>query len=172
MAKASELEEEIVNTAKNEAEKLMKQAEEKCEKMEEKKQKQLEQIEERILKREEKMDERLIKLEEQKEEMKNKLEEIDKIKEEQQKKLETIAKMKAEDAKQLLMNAIEEKSQAEIKQFIEKFKLIKKEETDKEAAQIVARVLPRIASDAVSEFTSTTVDIPSEDFKGKLIGRE
>ncbi len=172
MAKANELEEEILTTAKNEAEKLIKQAEEKCEKMEEKKQKQLEQIEERILKREEKMDERLIKLEEQKEEMKNKLEEIEKTKEEQQKKLEAIAKMKAEDAKQHLMNAIEEKSQAEIKQFIEKFKLIKKEETDKEAAQIIARVLPRIASDAVSEFTSTTVDIPSEDFKGKLIGRE
>jgi ribonuclease Y len=37
---------------------------------------------------------------------------------------------------------------------------------------IVSKALPRIAVDAVSEFTTKTVDLPNEDFKGKLIGRE
>jgi len=37
---------------------------------------------------------------------------------------------------------------------------------------IVAKALPRIAVDSVTEFTTKTVDLPNEDFKGKLIGRE
>jgi hypothetical protein len=50
--------------------------------------------------------------------------------------------------------------------------MIKKEEADTEAGQIIARALPRIAGECVGEFTTVIVDIPSEDLKGKLIGRE
>jgi len=172
MEKVAEIEEELLNKEKEQAQKIIELSEKKCEKMEEKKQTQLESIEERILKREEKIDEKLLNLEEQKETMKKKVVEIEIIKEEQVAKLEEIAWFKKEDAKGQLLAEIEEKNQTEIINFIDKLKMIKKEEADKEAAQIIARVLPRISSDAVSEFTSTTVDIPSEDFKGKLIGRE
>jgi len=37
---------------------------------------------------------------------------------------------------------------------------------------IISQSLPRVAVEAVSEFTTKTVDLPNEDFKGKLIGRE
>jgi hypothetical protein len=47
--------------------------------------------------------------------------------------------------------------------------MIKKEEADKEAMQIVARVMPRIAAESVGEYTSELIDIPDESFKGKLI---
>ena len=55
---------------------------------------------------------------------------------------------------------------------LEKFKTIKAEEAQKEAAMIISQALPRIAADTVSEFTSKMIDLPSEEFKGKLIGRE
>jgi hypothetical protein len=62
--------------------------------------------------------------------------------------------------------------ESEISSFLEKFRIIKKEEADKEAMQIVARVMPRIAAESVGEYTSELIDIPDESFKGKLIGRE
>jgi hypothetical protein len=37
---------------------------------------------------------------------------------------------------------------------------------------IISRALPRVAVDSVTEFTTKSVDLPNEDFKGKLIGRE
>ncbi|MEF2175827.1 MAG: HDIG domain-containing metalloprotein, partial [Candidatus Absconditabacteria bacterium] len=60
----------------------------------------------------------------------------------------------------------------EISQFIQKFKTVKQDEALKNAAEIITKVLPRVAVDQVSEFTVSNVDIPSEDTKGKLIGRE
>jgi len=172
MERANELEEEIIKKGKSDAQEIIKQAEIKCERMEEKKQKTLDAIEERMLKREEKMDERLTKLDEQKEIIKNKKEEIEKVKQEQVEKLEEIAGFKKEDAKEQLLSEAEQNYQGEITAYIEKIKMLKKEEADKEAGQIIARVLPRIASDAISEVSQSHVTIPSEDYKGKLIGRE
>ena len=54
----------------------------------------------------------------------------------------------------------------------DRYRTIKKEEADKEAMQIIARVMPRLAAESVGEFTSELVDIPDESYKGKLIGRE
>ena len=62
--------------------------------------------------------------------------------------------------------------QNEIKEFVEKMKTIKTEEADKEASQILAKALPRIASESVNEFTVKSVDLPNEDYKWKLIWRE
>jgi ribonuclease Y len=172
MAHASEMEEDIIKKAKLAAEKVIEQAEEKAERMQEKKQQQLDAIEDRMLKREEKMDERLLKLDEQKDELKQKQEEAKALLNQQKDKLEEIAGFKAEDAKEQLFKVVEEQNQKEINEFIEKFKMIKKEQADEEASQIIARVLPRMSGDVISDFTSNLVDIPNEDFKGKLIGRE
>ncbi len=172
MSRAAEMEEEIVSKAKKNAEKIIENAEFKAEKLQEKKQSQLDAIEERMLKREEKMDERLVKIDEQKEELKQQKEEVKNIVEKQKTKLEEIAWFKAKDAKDELFKVVEEQHQKEINEFIEKFKMIKKEEADKEAALIITKVLPRMSGDVISDFTSNLVDIPNEDFKGKLIWRE
>ena len=90
---------------------------------------------------------------------------MDEVIKQQTVKLSEIAKLSREEAKKHLFENIEKENQKELVQFIEKLKMIKKEEADKEAAQIISRSLPRVAVDAVSEFTSKTVDLPNEDFK-------
>ncbi|MDR0370226.1 MAG: HDIG domain-containing protein [Candidatus Peribacteria bacterium] len=67
---------------------------------------------------------------------------------------------------------IEKENVEEINRFVEKYKTIKSEEAEAEAAKIVVNSLQKIATQNISEFTTKTVDLPNEEFKGKLIGRE
>jgi ribonuclease Y len=132
----------------------------------------MEEIQNRLLIREEKMDEKLERLEEEKWKVLDKQREVDEIIVEQNKKLSEIAQIKPEEAKEQIFKRIEQENQEEIVRFIEKFKTIKSEEAQKEAAQILAQAMPKLAADTVSEFTSKVIDLPSEEFKGKLIWRE
>ncbi len=149
----------------------------------EKRQDKLDQMESRIIKKEERLDEKIELLEKEKESLQQrnqsqkqqrerKNQETEWLIEQQKKKLSEIAHLKPEDAKAELMNLIEAESQSEILEFVEKSKVIIKEEADKEAQHIISRVLPRIAMNSVAEFTVAMIDIPSEDYKGKLIWRE
>lgn len=172
MEKAKELEEEILEEAKKKAEAVLDQAEIKAQKIEEQRLAKMEEIQNRLLIREEKMDEKLERLEEEKWKVLDKQREVDEIIVEQNKKLSEIAQIKPEEAKEQIFKRIEQENQEEIVRFIEKFKTIKSEEAQKEAAQILAQAMPKLAADTVSEFTSKVIDLPSEEFKGKLIWRE
>ena len=172
MEKAKELEDEILEEAKSKAEKILEQAEIKAQKIEDQRLAKMEEIQNRLLIREEKMDQKLEKLEEEKGKVLDKQREVDEIIEEQNKKLAEIAQINPEEAKVQIFDRIEQDNQEEIVRFIEKFKTIKAEEAQKEAAQILAQAMPKLAADTVSEFTSKMIDLPSEEFKGKLIGRE
>ncbi|MBU0626952.1 DUF3552 domain-containing protein [Patescibacteria group bacterium] len=172
MAKAKDIEEEMVEDAKKKVEKILNQAEEKAQKIEEQRMEKMEVIQNRLLAREEKMDEKLEKLEEEKGKIRDKQKDLDESINKQTEKLAEVAGLSKDDAKKILLEKVETENQKEITAFIEKLKTIKKEEADTEAAQIISKSLPRVAVDAVTEFTSKTIDLPSEDFKGKLIGRE
>ena len=172
MERVKELEEELLQEAKKKAETVLEQAEVKAQKIEDQRLAKMEEIQNRLLIREEKMDQKLERLEEEKRKVLDKQREVDEIIEEQNKKLSEIAQIKWEDAKELIFKRVEEDNQKEIVRFIEKFKTIKSEESQKEAAQILAQAMPKLAADTVSEFVSKVVDLPSEEFKGKLIGRE
>lgn len=172
MAKAKELEEEIIEEAKKKAEKVLDQAEVRAQKIEDQRLQKMETIQNRLLAREEKMDEKLEKLEEQRGKLTDKEKELQDEIAKQTEKLSEIAKLSKEDAKKQLMANIETKYQSDVTKFIEKLKTIKKEEADNEAAQIITKALPRVATESVDEFTTKTVDLPNEDYKGKLIGRE
>lgn len=172
MARAKEMEEEIIEQARQKAEQVRIQMEEKMAKLEEARMEKLDQIETRLAAREEKMDEKLNKLEQERESLKNKEKEIETVIKQQNDKLSEIAKLSTEEAKDQLFENIQKLYEEDIKKFVDKFKTIKKEEAEKEAAQIIARALPKMASESVGEFTTILVDIPNEDLKGKLIGRE
>ncbi len=172
MAKARELEEEILEWARKKADIIREQAEKKAERIEEMRIKKMEDIQNRLLAREEKMDQKLEKLEEEREKIVKKKKEVEAIIEEQIKKLEELSSLSAEEAKEELFSNLEIKYQSELKKFIDKFKTIKKEEAEKEAQEIITQAIPRIATDSTSEFTTNLVDLPTEEFKGKLIGRE
>jgi len=64
---------------------------------------------------------------------------------------------------------IEKENVDEINRFVEKYKTIKAEEAEVEAAKIVVNSLQKVATQTISEFTTRTVDLPNEEFKGKLI---
>ena len=183
MARTKEIEDEmlteakkkadhLVDEAKKKGDKALELAEEKAQKIEEQRMEKMEVIQNRLIAREEKMDEKLEKLEEEKTKLSDKQKELEERIKEQTTKLSEVAGLSKEDAKKFLLTKIETENQKEITEFIEKLKTIKKEESDKEAAQIISKALPRVAVDAVTEFTSKIVDLPNEDFKGKLIGRE
>jgi len=89
-----------------------------------------------------------------------------------EKKLELIAGMTAEEAKKEIFGRLESSLTKEKSDFVAKFSRIKKEEAEKEARKIIAQALPRVAWDHISEYTITSIDIPNEEFKGKMIGRE
>ena len=172
MAKAKELEEEMIEAAKKKSEQLLAQAEEKAQKIEDQRIQKMEVIQTRLLAREEKMDEKLEKLEQEKAKLTDKQREIEEVIQQQTNKLAEVAKLTKDEAKQQLLNQIETEYQWDFTKYIEKLKNLKKEEWDKEAAMIISRALPRVAVDSVTEFTTQSVDLPNEDFKGKLIGRE
>lgn len=172
MAKAKEIEEEMLEEARKKWEQIVERSEEKANRIEEQRLKKMEEIQNRLLTREEKMDEKLERLEKEKEKIVERQKEAENIVKQQTEKLAEISKLNKDEAKKQLFENMEIQYQAEIKDFVEKMKTIKTEEADKEVWKILAKALPRIASEAVNEFTTKSVDLPNEDYKGKLIGRE
>lgn len=172
MEKVKEIEEEMLEVSKKKAASLLELAEEKAQKIETQRLEKMEIIQNRLLAREEKMDEKLEKLEQEKIKLTDKQKEMDAVIIEQTNKIAEIAKLTKDEAKQQLFAQVEKNYQKDMIVFIEKLKTITKEEADKEAAQIVAQALPRVAVNSVDEFTTRTIDLPNEDIKGKLIGRE
>ena len=172
MERVKEIEEEMLDEAKKKADIILEQAEVKAQKIEDQRLAKMEEIQNRLLLREEKMDQKLEKLEEEKMKIVEKQREADQLIDQQKMKLSEIAGIKPEEAKQQIMERIEAEHQEELIRYIEKFKTIKAEEASKEAAIIISQALPKVAADTVSEFTSKMIDLPSEEFKGKLIGRE
>lgn len=100
------------------------------------------------------------------------MQDLEKVYEEQKSILEKTAGLSAEAAKTELFQKIEQENKAEIERFVNKMKLIKEEESKEEAGKIIAKILPRVVQDGLSEHLITLVDLPTEDMKGKIIGRE
>lgn len=170
---------EEIESTKKECRRLYDLAERKGQELIEKAEKEIvhrhkkvDQMEEKINQKEERMDEKMEKLEEKKEEYITKKQELEKIVEQQKTILSDLSSMSPEQAKQELFAQIENDQKAEITRFVNKYKLIKEEEAKEEAAKIIARILPRVAQEWISEHLVTMVDLPSEDMKWKIIGRE
>ena len=172
-------EEELLTQSRKKADEIILRGEEKAIRIEEnaekdiiRTQEKLDKIEERLLEKEDKLDEKKEQLEGEKEKLSEQFKQAELIVQEQAEKLSQIAQLSTSEAKEELLNIIRITEEKEITEFVEKYRTIKKEEADKEAMQIIARVMPRLAAESVGEFTSELVDIPDEGYKGKLIGRE
>lgn len=136
------------------------------------KQKKIDQYEQRLAQKEQKIDEKYEQLDKKKEELHIRMQDLEKVYEEQKSILEKTAGLSAEAAKTELFQKIEQENKAEIERFVNKMKLIKEEESKEEAGKIIAKILPRVVQDGLSEHLITLVDLPTEDMKGKIIGRE
>ncbi len=98
--------------------------------------------------------------------------EIEALKDQSLKELERIANMTVEEAKELLISNIESEARREALARLYEIEMELKEEADKKAREIIASAIQRCASDEVASSTVTVVTLPSEEMKGRIIGRE
>ncbi len=91
---------------------------------------------------------------------------------EQRQMLEKIANMTAEEAKRQLMISMEDEAKYEAAKTIKRIEDEAKEEADKKAKNIISLAIQRYASDYVAEATVSVVNLPNDEMKGRIIGRE
>jgi ribonuclease Y len=91
---------------------------------------------------------------------------------EQREMLEKIANMTAEEAKRQLMVSMEEEAKHEAAKTIKRIEDEAKEEADKKSKNIMSLAIQRYASDYVAEATVSVVNLPNDEMKGRIIGRE
>lgn len=141
--------------------------------------KEADYLQKRLEKRESLFDQKLLELQEKQQRIYDKASQIEKIKEEAQAikqdqaaKLEKIAELSKEEAKEVLLKNTED----EIKDaLLSRMRKLEKESSDVieiEAKKILALVIQRCAGNYVTETTTSTVALPSDEMKGRIIGRE
>lgn len=97
---------------------------------------------------------------------------VEKIKEEQLQLLEKISGYSKDKARELVMKRVEESMTMEIASYIKERESEAKLEVDKKSKDMLVESMQKYASDVVEEQTVTVVDLPSDDMKGRIIGRE
>lgn len=140
---------------------------------------EIQKLENRVLQREANIDKKSQYLEDKERNIENKMkqikekeEKLERIIEEERKELEKISGFSAEEAKNALIKGIEEdakKSAAKIVDNIEKNAI---ETGERKAREIIVQTIQRISSDVTHETSVTSVSLPSEEMKGRIIGRE
>ena len=98
--------------------------------------------------------------------------EYNELLEEQKKQLEKISGLTADQAKELLIRAMENEARYEGAKYIKRIENETKEHADKKAKKILATSIQRYAGDFVAERTVSVVQLPSDEMKGRIIGRE
>lgn len=175
MVGAREESQKIVEDAKKKAEERKEELKEE----EKKKEIEFKETEKRFIKKEELLDARQVEIDKEVENIKLKIEEIKKIKEkteqaaeEKQAELEKIARLSTEEAKEELMKTIETKYEEDFLVRMTKLENTAAEKLDRRAKEILSTSIQRLASSTASEIMTTNVAIPSDDIKGKIIGKE
>jgi len=105
-------------------------------------------------------------------ELKLKETEYNQLLEEQKRQLEKISTLTAEQAKELLIRAMENEARYEGAKLIKRIENETKEAADKNAKKIMATAIQRYAGDFIAERTVSVVQLPNDEMKGRIIGRE
>ncbi len=140
---------------------------------------ELQKYEKRVLQKEESVDKKSDKLDKlqntltQKEAALDKeREELKNVTEERKQELERISGLTSEQAKELLFKSVEEDVKIDIARMIKEQEARAKEEADNKAKEFVVNAIQRSAVDHVSESTVSVVQLPNDEMKGRIIGRE
>ena len=132
----------------------------------------IQQKEENIDKKTEAIEKKEASLAAKEEALAKQSEEISKLNEQRVQELERISGLTSEQAKEHLLKAVEEDVKHEIAVMIKEMDLRAKDEADKKAKEYVVNAIQRCAADHVSETTISVVQLPSDEMKGRIIGRE
>lgn len=174
LAEAQETARDVELKAQAEALKIRQGAENEVDQ----RRKELTRQEDRFQKRRDQMDQRAEKLE-QREQTLNKRQstidkranEIDKLHQQEMEELQHISKMTEEQAKDVLLEIVEKESRDDMARVIRRIEAEAKDEGEKKARKLIADAIQRVASEHVSEVTSSNVPLPSDEMKGRIIGR-
>lgn len=98
--------------------------------------------------------------------------EVEKLIEQQQTELQRIAELTKEDAAQVIMKQTEEELSHELTMMVKESEQRAKEESDRKAKNLLSLAIQRCAADQVSELTVSVVNLPNDEMKGRIIGRE
>ena len=136
-------------------------------------------LERRFTQKEEKLDHKLEFIERRERDLANKEKDIDAVKAQveeirnkQVHELEIISGMSSDEAKQKLLQAVEGEIRDEASRRVREAEIRLKEAVDEKSRDILATAIQRCATDVTSETTVSVVPLPSDDMKGRLIGRE
>lgn len=132
-----------------------------------------------LLKRQNILGERISNLEEKEREFREKVEKLKEIKaalenlkQETLKNLERVSKLSREEARKELLGGLEREYQKEILEKIRKLEEAGFEKYEKKAKEIIALAIQKYALSQAQELTTTTVSLPNEEIKGRIIGKE
>ena len=141
--------------------------------------KELQDIENRINQRQDLVDKRAALIEEKEnniikknEELIKKEKELENARERELNELSKISKMSVDEAKSVMMSKLEDDMKLEMATYIKEEQDKAKAEVDKKAKNILVGAIQKCATDHTSEATVTTVSLPNDDLKGRIIGRE
>ncbi|HNK62500.1 MAG TPA: ribonuclease Y [Anaerolineales bacterium] len=133
---------------------------------------------ERLEKRRVELDSRFDKMEQREQNLNRRQSQIDKrhneaekLHDDQMKRLEQIAQMTPDDARKELFAAVEKEARGDMARIIRQIEAEAREEGEKRARKLIADAIQRVASEHVSEVTRAVVTLPSEEMKGRIVGR-
>jgi ribonuclease Y len=169
--KAKKIEEEAEKKADAEREEAKKEIKEK--------QEFIKKSESRIFDRETFLDKRQQDLDKEVERVKNKIDELQAVKERVDemkngidKELERIAKLSKDEAKEELMARIERESQEDMVIRMQKLERFGEEKLERKAQEILTTAIHRLGNAVTTDVLTTSITLPSEEIKGKIIGKE
>jgi ribonuclease Y len=174
VSEAMSKQKEIVLEAKDEAHKTLREGEGELKErrgrvrdQEERLQKRQEALERRL----EPLEKRERKLAAQEGRLKQREDELEDLKRKRTDELEALSSLTRDEAKDLLLKAVETESRQDMARVMREVEQEAKETADRQARKIISEAIQRYASDEVSEITVSSVDLPSDELKGRIIGR-
>ena len=184
--KSREIIEEALKTAETKKREAMLEAKEEAlrtknelERETKERRAELQHYENRVLSKEENLDKKQNALEKREQTLQQKEEsiaarsrEVDSLYDRGMEELERIAGLSVEQAKEFLLRSIEDDVKHDKARMIRDLESAAKEEADKKAKEYVVSAIQRCAADSVAESTVSVVQLPNDEMKGRIIGRE
>ncbi len=166
--------EQILETTREEAAKIRREAE----KVAERRFQDLARAEERLEKQTDKLDQQAQRLEQREQQLTKRQSRLDRrgnlmeqMEQEQRTRLEEIAALTTDEAQQLLLKQVEEEAQQDLARQMREIEHRARETADVQARELIALAIQRVATDEVAEMVVSVVPLPSDDMKGRIIGR-
>ncbi|MDQ4041884.1 MAG: ribonuclease Y [Actinomycetota bacterium] len=175
VAEARAQQKELILQAKDEQVRLQRQAEDDARA----RRGELSGLETRLLQRDDQLDQRADMLEqrdrkliERERELEQKREELSRERQEQIAALERVSLMSADEAKQILLEQVREDAEHDAVRLARAIERKAREEAEDKARDVVVTAIQRVMTDHTAEMTVTVVPLPSDEMKGRIIGRE